>query len=146
MQDWFKPLAYALILLRADGYPCVFYGDYYGISGENGIPGKREILDLLLDARKNRAYGEQIDYFDHSNTIGWVRLGDLIHPFSGLACVMSNGEDGFKRMSLGESRKGTAWRDITGAIADPARLDERGEADFHCKGGAVSVYVQIEEG
>ena len=29
--DWFKPLAYALILLRKDGFPCVFYGDYYGI-------------------------------------------------------------------------------------------------------------------
>src|SRR4051812_4314631 len=24
--DWFKPLAYALILLRKDGYPCLFYG------------------------------------------------------------------------------------------------------------------------
>ena len=22
--DWFKPLAYALILLRKDGYPCIF--------------------------------------------------------------------------------------------------------------------------
>ena len=28
--DWFKPIAYALILLRQDGYPCIFYGDYYG--------------------------------------------------------------------------------------------------------------------
>jgi len=28
--DWFKPLAYSLILLRKDGLPCVFYGDYYG--------------------------------------------------------------------------------------------------------------------
>ena len=24
VEDWFKPLAYALILLRKDGYPCVF--------------------------------------------------------------------------------------------------------------------------
>ena len=29
--DWFKPLAYSLILLRKHGMPCVFYGDYYGI-------------------------------------------------------------------------------------------------------------------
>ena len=29
--SWFKPLAYAIILLRRDGLPCVFYGDLYGI-------------------------------------------------------------------------------------------------------------------
>ena len=27
---WFKPLAYTLILLREQGYPCVFYADMYG--------------------------------------------------------------------------------------------------------------------
>lgn len=30
VEGWFKPLAYALILLRRDGYPCVFMADYYG--------------------------------------------------------------------------------------------------------------------
>ncbi len=30
VEPWFKPLAYALILLRAEGYPCIFYPDYYG--------------------------------------------------------------------------------------------------------------------
>ena len=29
IENWFKPLAYALILLRKGGLPCVFYGDYY---------------------------------------------------------------------------------------------------------------------
>ena len=29
VQDWFKPLAYALILLMREGYPVIFYGDYY---------------------------------------------------------------------------------------------------------------------
>ena len=42
VQEWFKPLAYALILLRRDGYPCVFYGDYYGIPHDN-INSKKEI-------------------------------------------------------------------------------------------------------
>ena len=27
--DWFKPLAYSIILMRAEGYP-IFYPDYYG--------------------------------------------------------------------------------------------------------------------
>lgn len=144
--DWFKPLAYALVLLRQDGYPCVFYGDYYGIGGEQAIPGKRDMLDLLLDVRKNQAYGGQADYFNHPNTIGFVRLGHPERPHSGLACVMSTGEDGYQRMSLGEARKGSAWVDVTGQIQDPVVLDEGGEADFYCKGGSVSVYVQQRAG
>lgn len=34
VKDWFKPLAYGLILLMEKGYPCIFYGDYYGVSGK----------------------------------------------------------------------------------------------------------------
>jgi alpha-amylase len=30
VEPWFKPIAYALILLREEGYPCVFYPDLYG--------------------------------------------------------------------------------------------------------------------
>lgn len=29
VDPWFKPLAYALLLLRESGYPCVFYTDLY---------------------------------------------------------------------------------------------------------------------
>lgn len=29
IEGWIKPLAYAIILLRVDGYPCVFYGVCY---------------------------------------------------------------------------------------------------------------------
>ena len=28
IESWFKPSAYAIILLRNAGYPCIFYGDY----------------------------------------------------------------------------------------------------------------------
>lgn len=144
VDGWFKELAYALILLRRDGYPCLFYGDYFGISGgPNPQPGWGMVLDPLLSARREAAYGEQVDYFDHANCIGWVRLGDAAHPGSGLAVVMSNGADGYKRMSLGELNKGSTWQDVTGRIADPVTLDERGEADFYCKGQSVSVYRRI---
>ncbi len=147
LQSWvggpFKVLAYALILLRRDGYPCLFYGDYYGIEGGPAPqPALREALDPMLKARLEACYGEQIDYFDHANCIGWVRLGDEAHPGSGLAVVMSNGDDGHKRMSLGELNAGTTWRDITGAIADPVTLDDKGEAEFYCKGNAVSIYTR----
>ena len=31
IREWFKPMAYAIILLRKDGFPCIFFGDYYGV-------------------------------------------------------------------------------------------------------------------
>ncbi len=64
-----------LILLREHGLPCVFYGDYYGISGQYAQQDFREGLDRLLAIRKDLAYGEQTDYFDDPNCIGWVRAG-----------------------------------------------------------------------
>ena len=79
VQEWFKPLAYALILLRKGGLPCVFYGDYYGIPSQNIQP-MNEKLTKLIEARREFAYGEQIDYFDHHDIIAWVRTGDDEHP------------------------------------------------------------------
>ena len=58
--DWFKPLAYSLILLRKDGFPCVFYGDYYGIPTKQ-VESKQSMLDILLKVRKYYAYGDQYD-------------------------------------------------------------------------------------
>ncbi|RMZ91849.1 hypothetical protein DV736_g893, partial [Chaetothyriales sp. CBS 134916] len=53
---WFVPLGYALILLRANvGYPCVFYGDLYGISGHRPQP-PQPLLPRLMMARKLYAY------------------------------------------------------------------------------------------
>lgn len=81
VQEWFKPLAYAMILLRQDGYPCIFYGDYYGIE-HSKTPSLREKLLPLMKARRDYAYGKQNDYFDHPNTIGWTREGDEEHENS----------------------------------------------------------------
>ena len=33
IEPWFKEIAYGIIFLRKDGYPCLFYGDYYGKIG-----------------------------------------------------------------------------------------------------------------
>ncbi|MFD2615345.1 alpha-amylase [Paenibacillus gansuensis] len=140
VQDWFKQSAYALILLRQDGYPVVFYGDYYGIGGENPIPGKKEAIDPLLHARYHKAYGEQQDYFDHPNTIGWVRLGVPDVEGSGCAVVISNGEDGEKRMFVGEDRAGEVWSDLTGNRGDQVTIGEDGFAAFPVTGGSVSVW------
>ncbi|ANS76658.1 alpha-amylase [Paenibacillus yonginensis] len=141
VQDWFKPSAYALILLRKDGYPVVFYGDYFGIGGENPLPGKKKALDPLLYARANKAYGEQQDYFDHPNTIGWVRLGDPELPGSGCAVLIANGAEGSKRMSVGDRRAGEIWTDLTGNRKEQIEIGEDGFAEFKVNGGSLSVWA-----
>ncbi len=79
VEGWFKPLAYALILLRRDGYPCIFYADYYGAHykdyGKDGqeyeiwIDQHQWIIDKFLFARQEYAFGDQYDYFDHGISI-----------------------------------------------------------------------------
>ncbi|MFY4776118.1 alpha-amylase [Metabacillus sp. RGM 3146] len=145
IEDWFKQSAYALILLRKDGYPCVFYGDYYGLKGEYPMDGKKEAIDPLLYARYHKAYGDQEDYFDHPNTIGWVRRGNDEIERSGCAVVISNGDDGEKRMFVGENRAGEIWRDMTNSIKDTIEIGKDGFAVFPVNGGSVSVWAQPDE-
>lgn len=53
VEDWFKQIAYSLILLRKDGYPTIFYGDYFGIGGDAPIEGKRQpLIPYYMFARK----------------------------------------------------------------------------------------------
>jgi alpha-amylase len=144
VEPWFKPLAYAFILLRSEGYPCVFAADYYGAEYEDkGIkiqmPTHSFLIDKFLYARRNFAYGPQYDYIDHPNTIGWTRLGDESHP-GALAVLMSSGSDGFKWMEAG--KKNTYFADITGHISEPVFTNEYGWALFRCRAGSVSVWVE----
>ena len=113
IEDFFKPLAYALILLRLGGYPSVFYGDLYGLSGPNGFkdPVCGGQLGNFILARKLYAYGEEESYFDFPTCIGWVRRGTWDRK-DGCAVVLSNSGPGEKRMFVGESHKGETWTDV----------------------------------
>ena len=139
--DWFKPLAYSLILLRKNGFPCVFYGDYYGIPEKNVEP-KNEILTKLLKVRKYYAYGEQYDYFNDRNVIGFTRLGDYEHHDSGLAVVMSDGRGGGIQMNVGKKLANTMFYDCTGNLSEPVYVDNDGNGIFYCKDGSVSVWIK----
>jgi alpha-amylase len=149
VEPWFKPLAYALILLRREGYPCVFYADYYGADytdrGRDGneyhitLPAHGWMIDKLLFARKHYAYGDQYTYFDHPNTIGWTRLGDKDHP-KAMAVLLSNGDNGNKWMEVG--KRNTVFVDITEHIKEPVITNKDGWGEFHCLGGKVSVWVE----
>ena len=62
VEPWFKPLAYALILLRRDGYPCVFTADYYGAEYEDyGSDGRKHRIRMET-ASPNATY---IDLTEH---------------------------------------------------------------------------------
>jgi alpha-amylase len=149
VEPWFKPLAYALILLREAGYPCVFFPDYYGSeytdSGSDGeeyeivMPPHRWILDKFLLARQKCCYGPQYDYLDHCNTIGWTRLGDENHPYA-MAVLLTNGSEGFKSMEVGKPN--TTFIDLTEHIKEPVVTNEDGWGEFQCQGGSVSVWVE----
>jgi len=147
VEPWFKPLAYALILLRQEGYPCLFYPDLYGsIYKDTGSDGNEhevflnrvEELEGLLLARKDRAYGLQRDYFDHPNCIGWTREGDEEH--TGIAVLLSNGEDGNKRMEVGQRYAGQTFVDLLGKHGAEVVIDGEGWAEFFVNAGSVSVW------
>lgn len=141
VDEWFKPLAYSLILLRQEGIPTVFYGDYEGISGDFAQMSFKDLLDKLLYLRKHHAYGEQQDYFDHANCIGWVFLGDDEHQ-KGLAAVISNSDEGWKDMSMGNLNAGKTYVDYLGHRQDKVTLDENGWGSFPVNAGSVSVWVE----
>jgi alpha-amylase len=149
VEPWFKPLAYALILLRREGYPCVFHADYYGAEyedyGRDGnryrivLPSHRWLIDRFLHARRHHAHGPQYDYFDHPNLVGWTRLGDESHP-KAMAVLLSDGAEGAKWMEVG--RPGARFFDLTEHVREPVLTNEHGWGEFRCKGGSVSVWLQ----
>ncbi|MBO9561858.1 MAG: alpha-amylase [Niastella sp.] len=149
---WFQPLAYSLILLRVKGFPCVFYPHLYGAKydleqGEEKYP--IEIvpvpgLEYMLLVRQWFAYGDEYDYFDHSNTVGWVRKGIDEKELSGCAVLLSNGDEGHKDMELGDRFAGKTLVDVTGNRQEKITTDEHGKATFVVNGESVSIWI-LEE-
>ncbi|MEY8609886.1 alpha-amylase [Parabacteroides segnis] len=144
IEDWFKPLAYGLILLMKDGYPCLFYGDYYGVKGEKSP--HTLIIDILLDARRKYAYGEQVNYFDDPSIAGFIRKGDDEHTGSGLVFLMSNDVQGAKVMSLGKERGGEIWYELTGSIKENVVIDKEGNGTFSVNGRNLAVWIKEKAG
>ena len=146
---WFKPLAYALILLRKEGIPCLFYPDLYGASYTENFKGKEvsvelkkvQELPILLECRKERAYGRQREYLDEAHCIGWTREGTNKWPFSGLAVVVSNKGTGSKRMEVGARHKGKVFFDVLGNVKKEVVIDSQGYGVFLCKANSVSVWI-----
>lgn len=148
VEKWFKPLAYALILLRENGYPCVFYPDLFGAhytdkdregNDQEIFLDKVEKIEELLKARKRFAYGAQKDYFEDANCLAWTREGDDEH--AGCAVVLSNKDAYEKPMEMGEKYSGKQFYDFLGWFSDKITIDENGWGNFPVPAGNVSVWV-----
>ncbi|KAI0342861.1 glycoside hydrolase family 13 protein [Trametopsis cervina] len=123
LESWvypsFKLQAYALILLRKEGHPCVFYGDLYP-NEECYDAAVSEGLKPLIQARKKFAYGPQRDFFMEKNYIGFTREGD--DGYEGCAVLISNAHDvdsetspaGTIRMNVGVRNGGQRYRSFLG--------------------------------
>jgi len=146
---WFKPLAYAIILLREGGTPCVFYPAVYEaryvekkddreIYVElNKVPG----IEAMMKVRNKLAYGQQRDYFDHEHVVGWTREGIPDQPGSGCAVLISNGEAGEKRMNMGPGNAHRQMKAVCGNRQEVVQLDEHGEGLFTVNEMSVSVWI-----
>lgn len=174
VQPWFKPVAYAIILLREAGYPCVFFADLFGLPSD-AIPMVAE-LPLLMEVRRRFAYGAQHDYLDDPGLAGWTREGDESRPESGVAVVLSTwqppapsaeeasegseavadgggesapqdagvGEPPVKEMYVGDSHAGETWRCVLGD-AVRVTVDEDGTCRFPASASSmVAVYLPEE--
>ena len=137
VKAWFKPQAYAFILLRKQGYPCVFYKDYHG---EETTPGTNaHKIRLLMKIREAYAYGTQHDYIAAGNQIGWTR--EAIGKRSGVAVVMSKDDCEPMRMQVGSGEAGKTYVNVF-APENEVVIREDGMADFVVALGEVSVYVE----
>nr|EAQ71557.1 hypothetical protein MGCH7_ch7g964 [Pyricularia oryzae 70-15] len=136
--EWFVPIAYALILLRANtGTPCVFYGDLLGTLGPFPSPPVcgGQMLPKILQARKSHAHGRQIDYFASAQTIGFVRFG-------GLAVVMNTGwQYAVQKMFVGVERARERWVDLLMGARGEVLVDANGYGDFWVGPRGVAVWT-----
>ncbi|KAK3068923.1 hypothetical protein LTR53_013139 [Teratosphaeriaceae sp. CCFEE 6253] len=154
-----KVLWYAFILLRSEGYPCVFWGDVYGTNGPKAEPpactvpdgkgGRRSLIPDLMTCRRLFACGEQVDYSDAMSCIGWTRAGQKGR--SGCVVLLSigpvkdkKGQAGWtaKRMPFG--KPGEVYVDVLGNESERAevKIDEKGEGLWPCRCMSVSVFVK----
>ena len=148
VEAWFKPLAYALILLRENGYPCVFYPDLFGAhytdkdkegNDQEIFLDKVEKIEELLKARQQFAYGAQKDYFEDANCLAWTREGDDEH--AGCAVVLSNKDAYEKTLEMGEKYSGKQFYDFMRWFSEKVTIDENGWGNFPVPAGNVSVWV-----
>lgn len=156
ISPWFIPLGYAIILLmETSSYPCVFYGDLYGIQSPDPQtsahlaqpPSCLGILPRLMLARRLWAYGKGMSFFDDAECVGFVRSGlnDSSSHNEGLAVMLNIGTRyRHKRMFVGESKRGKIFTDFLEFAWGEVVIDEKGWGKFPVGPRTVGVWLDVE--
>jgi alpha-amylase len=150
---WFKPAAYAFILLRQEGYPCVFYADWFGAKyKDKGRDGNEYEIDMapvphlarLVELRQSHAHGRQRDQFKYFHMIGWIREGDASFPGSGLVTVITIEAGGVMWLDVGKVNANRQYRDALGNMDDgTVAVNDDGWGAFPVSGGSISVWIPV---
>ncbi len=139
VDDWFKPMAYAVILLRREGYPCVFQGDLLGLCNDPRGAIHRTTIEQLLMLRRTLSNGEQIEAFDGPNCIGWGRL--CPDGTNAAVVALNNAEECTLNFTLPGGPR--TYRNLLDDTLSPVTTGEDGAGTFPCQAGARSVWVAL---
>ncbi|WBO85734.1 alpha-amylase [Hymenobacter yonginensis] len=128
-----KMLAYAYILTRANGYPCVFYKDYYNYGLGNQIK-------TLNGIRQANAYGAAAEYTSVNDADVYVysRAGDASHK--GLLLLLNDGSTA-RTKTVTTPFKSATLTDKTGNNTSTVTTDANGTGNFPVNARSYSVWV-----
>lgn len=134
---WFKPQAYALILLRYQPCPCVFYGDLYGLA--DGSAGPVPWLWDMVWIRRNLLGNDLTDFWtDDGQMLAW-----LVKGRSPVFVILTEAD--WKQYTLTDPElAGITFLDIT----DPGHkvtMSSSGAGTFTCRPGQPGIYVREED-
>lgn len=138
VQPWFKPLAYAYILLRDSPYPCVFFGDWYGMPHDGTAP--TPFLHELVWTRAH-LLGDVIvpQQGDDARTLCWKVDGP--HP---LYVVLNTADDQVVRNVRDEHLASRTFVDMCHLDATVVVADD-GRASLPCPQRACAVYMDADD-
>ena len=144
VDDWFKKIAYGIILLQKDGYPTVFWGDYMGMGEPVNSNGHKDMIENLMYIRREFAYGEQDMYYESDKLLGFVRHGDENHNKK-LAVLISTGDMATLRMFVGEEEAGKIYKEYTGDNLNEVTIDDEGFGEFEVGPGTITCWSEKDE-
>lgn len=128
-----KMLAYAYILTREKGYPCVYYRDYY----EYGLGNQ---IKKLLEIRKANAYGTGFEYtsVNDADVYAYSRAGDATRP--GLLVMLNDGSTARTKTITTPFRNATLT-DKTGNTTGTVTTNANGTGNFPVNARSYAVWV-----
>ena len=138
VQPWFKPLAYACILLRDNVLPCVFFGDYYGVPHDL-IPPMRFLPHMVWI--RAHLLGDQVEAQpgDTAHSLCWVVEGN--HP---VCVVLNTGSSEVHRQVRNAALASHTLIDVCHPDA-PATTDTQGQGMMRCPPRSCAIYIDADD-